>query len=133
MALVVPVLFAVAACSALHPDGRTAQSGQALFQSYCASCHGANGRGTGPVAQFITVPVPDLTRISERRGGKFPEDEIFRIVDGQAPIAAHGPRHMPVWGYEFFGEDSDDRIAHQQAADQVDGLVKYLSSVQRTD
>jgi hypothetical protein len=83
------------------------------------------------VAPVLGVTPPDLTRIAARRGGVFPEDEIFRIVDGQADLAAHGPRHMPVWGYEFFGEDADDEAAHRQATDKVDRLVAYLRSIQR--
>jgi len=76
---------------------------------------------------------PDLTRIAARRGGTFPELEVFRIIDGQADLSAHGPRHMPVWGYEFFGTDADDEVAHRQAEDKVDSLVKYLRSIQRAD
>jgi len=83
------------------------------------------------VASFLTVPVPDLTQIAARRGGRFPSEEIYRIVDGQADLGAHGPRHMPVWGYEFFGDAADDEAAHAQASAKVEGLVRYLNSIQR--
>jgi hypothetical protein len=79
------------------------------------------------------VPVPDLTHIAARRDGRFPEEDVFRIIDGQSPLSAHGARHMPVWGYEFFGNDPDDEIAHRQATQKVDRLVAYLRSIQRTD
>jgi hypothetical protein len=75
--------------------------------------------------------VPDLTRIAVRRGGRFPADEIYRIVDGQADLAAHGPRHMPVWGYEFFGDEPDDEAAHAEASVRIERLVSYLRSIQR--
>jgi hypothetical protein len=39
---------------------------------------------------------------------------------------------MPVWGYEFFGMEGDDETAHQQATDKVERLVKFLSTLQRT-
>jgi hypothetical protein len=84
------------------------------------------------VAPLLKVNVPDLTLIASRRGGAFPDDEIYRIVDGQADLAAHGPRHMPVWGYEFFGDDPDDEVAHRQATAKVERLVLYLRSIQRT-
>ena len=84
------------------------------------------------MAPILKVPVPDLTLIAARRGGAFPADEIFQIVDGQADLSAHGPRHMPVWGYEFFGEDPDDEAAHRAAADKIDQVVSYLRSVQST-
>ena len=111
-----------------HPGG------EYLYTVSCAACHGADARGNGPVAPLLTVPVPDLTRIAQRRGGEFPELEIFRIIDGQSEASSHGPRHMPVWGYEFFGDDAaDDEEAHRRATDKVDRLVAYLHSIQRTD
>jgi mono/diheme cytochrome c family protein len=107
--------------------------GERLFQVSCAACHGMDARGGGSVAPLLNVPVPDLTLISARRGGTFPNVEIFQIVDGQADLSAHGPRHMPVWGYEFFGEDADDQAAHARASAKVERLVQYLRSIQRTD
>jgi hypothetical protein len=83
------------------------------------------------VAPILAVPVPDLTRIASRRGGSFPAEEIYRIVDGQAPLSAHGPRHMPVWGYEFFGDDADDEAAHRAATEKIEGVVRFLHSVQK--
>jgi mono/diheme cytochrome c family protein len=113
--------------------GRQAAVGERIYKVSCAACHGADARGTGPVAPLLTVSVPDLTRIAQRRGGEFPELEIFRIIDGQAELSGHGPRHMPVWGYEFFGDDVDDEVAHRRATEKVDRLVAYLRSIQRAD
>ena len=121
----------VACGPAVRPDSRTIPTGETLFRLNCASCHGEQGTGNGPVAPLLKVPVPDLTRIAERRGGEFPADEIFRIIDGQASLAAHGPRHMPVWGYEFFGGEGDDEDAHADASDRVDRIVAYLRGIQR--
>jgi mono/diheme cytochrome c family protein len=97
----------------------------------CAGCHGVDADGLGPIAPVLKVKVPDLRGIAVRRNGQFPELEIFRIIDGQAEISGHGPRHMPIWGYEFFGDDADDEAAHKQATDKVDQLVAYLRSIQR--
>lgn len=101
-----------------------------LYRLNCASCHGAAGRGDGPVAKSMTAPVPDLTHIAARRGGTFPRDEIARIVDGLSPFAAHGGREMPVWGYEFFDPRLEDQAAHALAAERVNRLVEYLASIQ---
>jgi mono/diheme cytochrome c family protein len=129
---------ALSACAAGEPNrvrrlSREAAAGEAIYKVSCGACHGVDGRGTGPVAPLLTVPVPDLTRIAQRRGGEFPELEIFRIIDGQSEMASHGARHMPVWGYEFFGEDEDDEVAHRRATEKVDRLVAYLRSIQRAD
>ena len=37
--------------------------GADLFRSYCASCHGREGKGDGPVAPALNAKVPDLTTI----------------------------------------------------------------------
>ena len=106
--------------------------GKSLYKEACAGCHGAYARGTGPVAPLLGAPVPDLTLLASRRGGSFPVDEIYRIIDGQADLTALGPRHMPVWGYEFFGEESDDELAHREATEKIECLVRFLESIQQT-
>lgn len=131
------LLLALAACSpatghrAAAVDVNDVRVGARLYRGSCAACHGETGMGNGPVAPLLNVPVPDLTRIAVRRDGRFPELEIFRIIDGQSELAAHGARHMPVWGYEFFGDDADDEAAHRRATEKVDRLVAYLRSIQR--
>ena len=116
---------------AISPDVRVLERGEHLYKSSCSSCHGTGARGNGPVAPILKVPVPDLTLIAARRDGTFPDQEIYRIVDGQADLGAHGPRNMPIWGYEFFSEDPDDETAHREASEKVESLVEYLRSIQR--
>jgi mono/diheme cytochrome c family protein len=124
----------MSACASQRAQNETAiRAGASLYQTSCAGCHGANATGNGPITPVIGVQPPDLTRIAARRGGTFPELDVWRIIDGQADLSAHGPRHMPVWGYEFFGDDPDDEVAHRQAEQKVDGLVSYLRSIQRRD
>lgn len=79
----------------------------------------------------MAVMVPDLTRIAARRGGRFPEDEVARIIDGLSPLAAHGTRHMPVWGSEFYDPEEDDETAQRQASERVDRLTQFLGSIQQ--
>jgi len=112
-------------------QARALRHGARLYERSCSSCHGENAHGTGPVAPVLGAPVPDLTLIAARRGGAFPVDELYRIIDGQADLPAHG-RHMPVWGYEFFGNDPDDEAAHRQASEKIESLVRYLRSIQRS-
>lgn len=112
-------------------DALVLDQGERLYEVSCSGCHGAHARGNGPVAPLLQAFVPDLTLLASRRGGSFPADEVYRIVDGQADLTAHGPRHMPVWGYEFFGEDPDDEVAHREATEKIERLVRYLQSIQR--
>lgn len=126
-------LGAVLGACASQRASDSAAAGATLYKTSCAGCHGANATGNGPITPVIGVQPPDLTRIAARRDGTFPELEVWRIIDGQADLTAHGPRHMPVWGYEFFGNDADDEVAHRQAEQKIDSLVRYLRSIQRTD
>lgn len=105
-------------------------SGAELFQRFCAACHGAEGKGNGPVAATLNVMVPNLTRLSDRNGGRFPAQRVEEYIDGRSPIAAHGSRTMPVWGYEFWVEEGGDITAERNVRKLIGRLVRYLESIQ---
>jgi len=105
-------------------------SGRDLFQFYCSTCHGREGKGDGPVAASLTQRPADLTTISRRREGRFPSDEIERFVTGDnRPIAAHGSREMPVWGPIFRSLEPHDRLT----AVRIANVVAYIESIQASD
>jgi len=108
-------------------------SGEELFMRYCAACHGADGRGTGPVARTLNKQVPDLTRLSQRSGGEFPAMAARDAIDGRSMAISHGTRQMPVWGYEFWVEEGADIVAERTAREMIDRLVDYVESIQVTD
>src|SRR5690606_9830039 len=107
-------------------------SGAELFDRFCAACHGAGGEGNGPVAGTLNVLVPDLTRLAERNDGSFPAMDVRDVVDGRALVVAHGPRTMPVWGYEFWIEEGGDIEAERNARELIDRLVRHIESIQET-
>ena len=106
-------------------------SGQETYMRYCAACHGESGQGDGPVAGGLPITVPDLTRLEERKGDKFPEDVLRKIIDGREIVIVHGTRFMPVWGYEFWVEEGADDAAQERVAIIVDNLIEYLRFIQR--
>jgi mono/diheme cytochrome c family protein len=106
-------------------------SGETTFQRFCASCHGEEGRGDGPVAAGIPITVPDLTLIEQRDGAKFPEEILRRIIDGRNAVIFHGTRYMPVWGYEFWVEEGADKEAEQRVEIIIANLIDYIVSIQR--
>jgi mono/diheme cytochrome c family protein len=101
--------------------------GDNLYQAYCASCHGVDGRGNGPMSSWLTTPTPDLTRIAARNGGKFPLDRVARIISGEEPVASgHGTRAMPVWGHVFSQVSRDEDLGRVR----IDNLARYLRDIQ---
>jgi mono/diheme cytochrome c family protein len=128
-------LMALPGAVMAHEDGPLAPfdtySGEQLYGRFCASCHGPAGRGDGPVGPTLNIVVPDLTRIADRSGGRFPEDRIREIVDGRAVIPAHGTRYMPVWGYELEAQAPEDQPGRAAAQTMIDRLVGYLESLQQ--
>lgn len=105
--------------------------GEDLFARYCASCHGVDARGRGPVAELLTVPPADLTRVAELRGGVFDEDEIRTYIDGRRDVVAHGPRMMPVWGRRFDDRNAamSDEALHLEPG-MIAAIVEYLRTLQ---
>ena len=86
----------------------------------------------GPVAATLKVEVPDLTRLVRHEGDPVPAEQVRRIVDGRAILAAHGARRMPVWGYEFAtATASEPDAGAAQAAILVDRLVAHVATLQR--
>jgi mono/diheme cytochrome c family protein len=75
--------------------------GKAEFQSSCASCHGTDGKGKGPVSAQLKVLPPDLTILAKNNNGVFPTNAIYETIYGSRTIAAHGTREMPIWGERF--------------------------------
>jgi mono/diheme cytochrome c family protein len=54
--------------------------GKAEFQSSCASCHGTDGKGKGPVSEQLKVPPPDLTMLAKNNNGVFPTNAAYEII-----------------------------------------------------
>lgn len=106
----------------------TGVSGADLYRHHCAACHGLGGHGDGPVAANLSVRVPDLTRIANRHGGTFPEEDVRRIIDGRTIRLAHGTRAMPVWGLLSDGESPGTGKSAKPGA--IARLVAYLRSIQ---
>ena len=123
----------VLACQSeqITADDFSDYTGWELYKRFCASCHGPEGFGDGPVASAVAVTVPDLTRISQRHGDKFPEEKLREIIDGRSVVVAHGTRYMPVWGYEFWIEEGADVEAEKGTRAIIDKLVNYLRGIQR--
>ena len=101
-------------------------AGPDLYRAYCASCHGRDAKGDGPVAPALKAKVPDLTLIAYRNGGIFPGKRVQRIIAGDDEIISHGTREMPVWGPIFHQVEQDRDWGYVR----LENLAKYLESIQ---
>jgi mono/diheme cytochrome c family protein len=102
-------------------------TGNRLFRTYCASCHGTSGRGDGPMALQLRRMPPDLTQFTRRNGGVFPSEQLYRIVDGR-DVMSHGDREMPVWGDAFRMVSGGPGTGVIKA--RIDAIVRYLAGIQ---
>jgi mono/diheme cytochrome c family protein len=109
------------------PSTAPGDAGSVLFRTYCASCHGSDARGSGPVAAQMRRLPPDLTQFAARNGGTFPSERLRRIVDGR-DVAAHGDRDMPVWGDAF--RRSTNGLSEREVQERIGAIVGYLERIQ---
>jgi mono/diheme cytochrome c family protein len=100
---------------------------QASYHRYCASCHGVEGKGNGPVANALKSPPADLTRLSKNNNGTFPRQRVYDTIDGRYEVRAHGPRDMPVWGEQFKASHVG---TEGYARSNMMMLTRYLESIQ---
>lgn len=101
--------------------------GQALYQEYCAVCHGEDARGRSSRSGTLGVAPPDLTHIAMRNGGRFPINEVQTIISGESEAWPYATREMPLWGQVFSESPLDKTIAR----DRIHDLAEYLITIQR--
>jgi len=107
---------------------RVEPSGSAVYETYCAACHGADARGDGRMADALGVRPADLTLLARRNGGKFPKSRVQRIVDGRRPVEGHGGPGMPIWNDAF--KDASDAYGEARVKERITAVVDYLRSIQ---
>jgi mono/diheme cytochrome c family protein len=117
--------------SSTHAADYVGMSGKELYGRFCASCHGATGRGDGPVAGSFKVEVPDLTLIARRAHGAYPRDRIEKIIDGRHILGAHGSRTMPVWGEDFSRLEIGNPEAERSTRLIIQRLADYVWLLQK--
>ncbi len=106
----------------------SAASGHEMFKTYCAVCHGIEGKGNGPAAEALKVPPTDLTTLAEKNGGKYPALKVSAVIRGEQALPAHGTKDMPIWGKLFWGMSGGHESEVQQ---RVSNLNKYIESLQK--
>ena len=106
-------------------------SGQQMYGTYCAVCHGRDGKGMGPAAPALKNAPPDLTMLSKKNGGKFPADHVNAVLRFGVSEPAHGSAEMPIWADLMHtlhpGEPKGGMIVQQR----IKNLTDYLQQIQQ--
>jgi mono/diheme cytochrome c family protein len=103
-------------------------SGKEMYISYCAVCHGTDGKGGGPAASALKAAPTDLTLLSKTNQGKYPSLKVAASIRGEDSLPAHGSKEMPVWGKLFWSMSSGH---HSEVQQRVVNLNEYIESIQQ--
>ncbi len=115
------------------PEGNAV--GEASFLVHCATCHGEDAKGNGPMAEHLVTKPADLTRLAAENAGIFPFGDVIHVIDGRIPLKGHGGP-MPIFG-ALFAKDFNPALAPFIGEEIVRGrilaLTYYLESIQQID
>ena len=106
--------------------------GATIFQFHCATCHGLEAQGNGPMAPALTVQPTNLTQLSAGNDGVFPVARVIMRIDGRDPLVSHGSS-MPIFGDFFEGYDVALKTETGQpimTSKPIMDLMGYLEAIQ---
>lgn len=102
-------------------QSRQIETGAALFENNCRSCHGPQGRGIDSVAPSINAA--DLFNGERLQAIGFAgtvENYVRGVISAGRPVQSEGaayPQRMPTWGMDNGGP---------MRVDQIDSLVTFI-------
>jgi len=108
-----------------------AASGQQMYVTYCAACHGTDARGNGPAASALKIPPTDLTLLGQRNNGIFPSAHVSAVLEFGTNTPAHGSVDMPVWGTLMSSLSPASRDSRAEVNQRINNLTNYLKQLQR--
>src|SRR5208283_5173402 len=89
--------------------GNDVADGHRYFVRYCASCHGTEGLGDGPVAKSLATPPANLRMLGDKYVMPLPAHRIAELIDGRDAASANGRHDMPVWGEKLYEMGQGER------------------------
>ena len=130
--LLLTVAVALAAGVAAH--AQSVDFGKTLFEQNCASCHGVEGAGDGPVAAYIEPKPTDLRQLAAANDGVYPFGRVWDSI-ASGSMSAHGTSMMPVWGDVFMEEALPKEVhpgvsAKNLVEARMIALTYYIQSIQ---
>jgi mono/diheme cytochrome c family protein len=104
-------------------------AGHRFFVRYCASCHGTDGLGDGPVAKSLATPPANLRKLGDKYGMPLPVHQIAELIDGRNTARAHGTHEMPVWGERLY-ELGQGNMGETGISEVIVRIIAYLNTIQ---
>ena len=117
-------VFLVFATTPAFSDDAQKFQGKYEYQTHCATCHGLQGKGNGPMADALKTEPSNLTTLSKKNGGVFPYGRVFSVIEGRVTADAHGS-DMPVWGERYKLE-----VHAAVASARIYELASYVKAIQ---
>lgn len=112
------------------PVAPNLEQGKALYGRYCAQCHGAEGKGDGPAADFVYPRPRDFTlalyKVRSTPTGQLPTDQdLFKVISEGLPGTS-----MPAWN-KYLSENERWQLVHHVKIFDTLGLFKEEAPKQR--
>jgi len=130
------VLLTTGSAAFAQEEMGTQSIGKMEFQKNCAACHGMGGKGDGPLVEFLKQTPPDLTLLSKKNGGVYPQAKVYEWIRDAKRVRAHGTQEMPIWGdryskeiIEYYGPDYTGPGSSVQQ--RILELVFYIGTIQQ--
>lgn len=112
--------------------------GRIVYRGHCASCHGSEGRGDGPMAEFLSTQVPDLSALQKNNGGVFPFSRVYATIEAGGEGSVHAASAMPAWSERLVtdalilhGIEIDPARRESFVRGRILAVIDHLAQLQR--
>lgn len=134
-AMIAAAAFVGASGSALAQAKPKFDFGKREYDSNCANCHGATGKGDGPFKPYLTRSPTDLTKLAKTNQGIFPFYQLVSVIDGRNLPPGHGERDMPIWGADYLAKSAGDYMdvpydPEAYVRTRILALAEYIARLQ---
>ena len=103
------VAFAIVACAYAPVRAADMAAAKQNYDTFCAKCHGATGKGDGPGAATLSTNPRNFTDCAAM--GKISDDTMFNVIKNGG--AANGlSKDMQAWNAGFEDGEMHDLVAY---------------------
>src|SRR5581483_4439410 len=125
------IALAICALAPLTPSFGEETGGREMYLKYCASCHGSQGKGDGPVSRDLKIKATDLTLLLSKNNVVYPLNRVMAAIDGSQTVLGHGTRAMPVLGEFFRVEHEKQKYTELTSLLKAKVIAEYVGTLQK--